>query len=97
MRRKKRIITAAFFTLLLVLGAFGFWLADYQSGKIAFNKQNRRVDVIVNDSTCEIVLRENSFSLTLPDRLFQAIENTKRFLPPDMQGALLLLENVYNK
>lgn|GEM_PF-2823371 len=97
MRRKKRIITAAFFTLILVLGAFGFWLADYQSGKIAFNKQNRRVDVIVSESACEIILRESSFSLTLPDKLFQAIENTKRFLPPDIQGALLLLENAYNK
>ena len=94
---RKRMILAGLLTLLLVVGAFGFWLADYQSGKIAFNKQDRRVDVIINASSCEIVLRDDSLFITWPDKLLQAIKGIRQLLPPDVQGTILLLEHAYNK
>ena len=94
MSRIKTAGAAFILTILLLLCAFGFWLADYQSGKIAFGKHDTRIDIAVTDEVCEMIWRENAIRISLPAGFREVIETGQKFLPPDVQGVLYWLSDL---
>jgi hypothetical protein len=77
-----------------MLFVFGFWLADYQTGKITLNKQDMRIDVTLDESACKIAWRGETFLFEWPNGLCEAVEKGQKFLPPDIQGILLWLDTL---
>ena len=98
MQTWRRICGAFALTLVLACGLLGFWLADYNSRRIAFaDTASARLDVAVSEQELTVTVQDTRYRVIWSEPLKSAANTLSLLIPPDVCAVWQVFEEYVNR
>ena len=94
----RRVCVAFVLTLVLACGLLGFWVADYNSRRIAFaDTASARLDVTVSEQELTVTVQDTRYRVIWSEPLKSAANTLSLLIPPDVCAVWELVEEYVNR
>ncbi|MBP3388773.1 MAG: hypothetical protein J6K98_02745 [Clostridia bacterium] len=93
----RRACAAFVLTLILTGGLLGFWVADYNSRRIAFaDTASSRLDVALSEQELTVTIHDTRYRLVWSESLKSSAKALLLLIPPDVGALCGLFEEYVN-